>query len=472
MNVLILLDLVPRYHRLMVGVGKALRKDGHKVFYAMDSPQNLVRFPDSPPDGERRIFSHHVGDKVKRIEGEEAPWTAFFADFDRYEHYGVNYGKKQEWYEELGARLDSFFETCVCDWEIDLILYEGVTNSFAFFANRAAERHKICYLGIQASRLPGRHELHGSSEAVLRERVQGHYASLQGDHHLDDETSAWVKDYLARFLESLPDYMKSNGLNLQNPFSKYLRRENLSTFAKLFSYQLFRRGEEDLNYRSGPPLSYSGSQIRRNVVRWVRSKTLKGYFSKPEEGEQFFLYPVHFHPEASTSVNARWYVDEYPVIKNLAFSLPRGKWLYVKDHPSAVGYPERSFYRKIAALPNVRLISPEAGTKDLIKRSLGVITLTGTVGFEALVLGKPVWVLGEVFYDFHPLCRKVGWGPGLTKSFSDGIAGGPADPGEAERVVAAYYLSTLKGALPLMGEVAGTVSYAELAREVVLAAQS
>jgi hypothetical protein len=36
-----------------------------------------------------------------------------------------------------------------------------------------------------------------------------------------------------------------------------------------------------------------------------------------------------------------------------------------------------------------------------------IITVTGTLGWEALVMGKPTVVLGNVFYDNHPQVYKL-----------------------------------------------------------------
>ena len=61
----------------------------------------------------------------------------------------------------------------------------------------------------------------------------------------------------------------------------------------------------------------------------------------------------------------------------------------------------------LKSIPNVKLISHDEQTKLLIKKSLGIITLTSTVGFEALVMGKYVIVLGNEFYDLHPRAIKL-----------------------------------------------------------------
>jgi capsule polysaccharide export protein KpsC/LpsZ len=51
---------------------------------------------------------------------------------------------------------------------------------------------------------------------------------------------------------------------------------------------------------------------------------------------------------------------------------------------------------------NVRLIYPHVSSRALIAASQGVVTITGTAGVEAMLLNKPVVVLGDVFYSFVP----------------------------------------------------------------------
>lgn len=466
MNVLFLLDLVPKYHPMLVGISQELSRRGHQVFHALDSPQNFIRFSEHPPPGPHRVFSEYLA-AHQRSNGIEHdfPWSAFFPDFDRYEHYGVNYGRKQDWYLELASALDSFFDQCMQEWQIDAVVYEGVTNSFSFFAARAARRHNVKYLGLQASRLPGRHEWHGTSEACQRNRVAALFQELENGREESDEEKVWLDSYLESFQGSIPDYMKSNGLNLESPWKKYSKLRHLRTFLRLVRFESTHSGPSHRNYRSGSPFRYSARHVKRSVARWLRSFTLGRHFSDSQKEDSFYLYPLHFHPEASTSVNSRWYVDEYPVIKNLAFSLPPGTWLYVKDHPSAFAYPTREFYRRVAALPNVRLIRPDENMKELLPKSIGLITQTSTAGYEAIVLGKPVWVLGEVFYDFHPHCMKIRWSSDLADKLLHPPE--PASNGHSGRRMAlAYYRFTFPGALPLDGARDGCATMGQLATEI------
>jgi len=178
---------------------------------------------------------------------------------------------------------------------------------------------------------------------------------------------------------------------------------------------------------------------------------VKRLYQAPVEGEQFFLCPMHFHPESSTSIVAGSYLDEYEVIRNIAFSLPEGVRLYVKDHISAWGYPSLDFYRRIKRLPNVRLLDPNAPTKQLIKASEGVITLTSTVGYEALLLNTRVYLYGRVFYEFHKGVIHVDNPAKLRNLLLAGMAQ-PVDWDDDYNndFVCAYYQSTLPGSLNLL----------------------
>ena len=47
---------------------------------------------------------------------------------------------------------------------------------------------------------------------------------------------------------------------------------------------------------------------------------------------KIYLFPLQLKPESSTSVLARYYCDDLSVIKNIAFNIPFGCKLYVKEH--------------------------------------------------------------------------------------------------------------------------------------------
>jgi CDP-glycerol glycerophosphotransferase (TagB/SpsB family) len=159
---------------------------------------------------------------------------------------------------------------------------------------------------------------------------------------------------------------------------------------------------------------------------------------------------LHFHPESSTSVLSGNNLDEYDVIRSIAFNLPEGTTLFVKDHKSAWGYPPLKFYQKLKRLPNVKVLSPDEPTKQLIKKSIGIITLTSTVGYEALLLEKPVILLGRVFYESHKNVFILKSREDIFSALNNVLSRVPEDTTiYNQQFVQAYWLSTHEGTLNL-----------------------
>lgn len=131
----------------------------------------------------------------------------------------------------------------------------------------------------------------------------------------------------------------------------------------------------------------------------LRCKIIKKYFVKPDFNEKFVLFPLHFQPEASTCVYARKYENQLYFIDQLSKSIPAGLMIYVKEHIVRQGHRPLAFYRQIKKYPNIKLIGPENSGHDLISHCEYVVCLTSTLGFEALMYGKSVFVCGDCFFE-------------------------------------------------------------------------
>lgn len=120
-----------------------------------------------------------------------------------------------------------------------------------------------------------------------------------------------------------------------------------------------------------------------------------------DQSQTYYFYPMHLEPEA---VVLYWadgiYANQVKLIENIAGQLPPHVFLYVKDHPHLYGYRDVEDYRRIQAIPNVKLLPPNIPGKQVIKDCKGVITLNGTAGLEALLMNKDVITFGSAFYGF------------------------------------------------------------------------
>jgi len=130
-------------------------------------------------------------------------------------------------------------------------------------------------------------------------------------------------------------------------------------------------------------------------------------FERPREGERFCFYPLHHDPDMATLVYAPYFRGQLDIIRNISYSLPAEMKLYVKEHPVSVGYRAPGFYESIKANANVRLVHPSVNTFDLLPKAEIVFTITGTVGWEAILHERPVIVFGDTFWDTFDLVRRV-----------------------------------------------------------------
>ena len=83
--------------------------------------------------------------------------------------------------------------------------------------------------------------------------------------------------------------------------------------------------------------------------------------------------------------------------------------VWVKEHPSQFAPYQRNylgrsrdFYNAIEGIPNATLLHHDVDTFEAIDRCDAVVVLAGTVGWEAMLRDKPVFVFGSPWYVHAP----------------------------------------------------------------------
>lgn len=463
MNILLLSNNAPNYHYFFNHLVRRFHADGAKVVVAVDSSfsrevNGLDALGFDVHDFSVFFANHKIDGAVLEKYADCNLNAALLSDVERAEVYGIWSAGEEDYLERLKSALLCYFEELFLKYGIDTVLYENVSNAFAHFAYFVATKFGACYCGVGASRLPGRFSI--TADPLDDNRPAEIFRTIRaGGREVEPEVKDWCKQYVDNIETIVPDYMKINGLDDTRLMRRYLRWDRLKTVLALLRHA----GDDSHHaFQMGNPVRHYFNLFKRNVTRSIRLKWLRKYYDLPRDGEKFILYPLHFHPESSTSILAGTYLNEYEVIRNIAFNLPQGTRLYVKDHISAYGFPAKSFYRNLKRLPNVRVISPKAQIKSLIKQSLAVITLTSTAGYEALLMGKNVFLFGTVFYGFHKGVRKVENPAGLHDMLQEQLRA-PCEHDRAYNLdfVAAYYYATMPGALNLMKTGAAASSCAD-----------
>jgi len=262
------------------------------------------------------------------------------------------------------------------------------------------KRRGLRNLATYCTRMPGGRIVFSDNEYDRWGRVNSLFANYLENgcpEETFNEASNWLASYRAKC--DKPDYMKINWKKVG--FYKHFRDEFRVRFRRYF----FDGWGKEFDFVTPNPFR---SLYEKGIRKYVFAKyhARNAIFEMPHDDEKFVFFPLHFQPEATTMLWAPYFEDQLSLIENLAKSIPLDTMLYVKEHSASLGLRPLGYYKRIKHLPNVRLISPYADTFDLIVRSWVNVVITGTVGWESLLLGKPVIVLGEVFFnDCLQTCR-------------------------------------------------------------------
>lgn len=423
-------------------VGKLLNDSGSEVIWCLES-----RIPELKYKLNLKGNKIYFSDYLKSISKSKICLTdkikCGFCNYDR--DFELNILRKDKYYYSgVINDLDVFFKEKITIANGDIIIYENVSNTFSYVALEVAKEVGAKFLGIIGSRLPGRIEL-WESEFGVGDLILDKF---KGRNFLSEKSLVYAKNYLNNFCSVQPDYMKNNptfykSSLLMNIFMKksYLLRYVVASILSIFL--------ENNNFQSHGVAKDILIRLKRNMIRKIRIYFLSSHFDETKEDDVYYFYPLHYHPESSTSVLAPHYVDEDVVVKNISFSIPAGRVLYVKDHPNAFGYKSLSFYKKIKSLPNVKLINPDFDSKKLIANSVAVITVTSTAGYEAILMGKQAFVLGDVFYLSHQKAVKINSYKHLYDELRKVNFIKFDDYEYNLRYVASYYMSTYNGSVIL-----------------------
>jgi hypothetical protein len=146
------------------------------------------------------------------------------------------------------------------------------------------------------------------------------------------------------------------------------------------------------------------------VMRLVDHDWRRTFDDTPHERRVFLGLQVR--PEAAIDywVNALDMIDDERHFEAAARVLTeRGYRIFVKDHPSQFGFRRIEHVRRLKALPGVTIVPPEVPGAVLVNACRATVTLTGTVGLQAVLAGNAAAVAVDTYYatDDFVLIRRA-----------------------------------------------------------------
>ncbi len=292
-----------------------------------------------------------------------------------------------------------FWNEFLSKHEIDIILHEPPAVFMTHVAANLCKEKGILYLS--QSQVAGLHKYNW----IFIEGDNGHPVEwgLNNLEILDNgkKTTAvnFVENYRKDFntffevLESNKSYNHGNGY--------FLKQTLKITFKTIIGF-LRRNKDNEKNKDILNHLENYQNKLKHPYLRQLNNLWYKAFWFKYDDfnqNENYFYYPLHAEPEAAVLYRGDGiYEGQVKLIENIAEQLPPGVNLYIKDHPHRSAFTDMIYFERLKRIPNLKIIDPFFSGKVITFYSKGIITISGTTGFEAILFNKPVVLLGQSFY--------------------------------------------------------------------------
>jgi hypothetical protein len=301
------------------------------------------------------------------------------------------------------------------------------------FVDYSSFRRSQCYSRLTMEEIARKAQpYYNALDYVVRERAD---LILEGlaDNFMTASAGAISQHYCKPFRMIFVYYWWSDGVLLvdrQDQTSSHVDQAYLKFYAnpglvdraeidKLFSTKKLNLAYSGAggNYSFKKRLAQIANRFKSyeppSILNWIvrrfgrtSSRLLISWFIKRNKVRsdtgKFLLFPLHVSPEASLLGSCPELADQYSLIKNISMNLPFGVSLYVKEHPHQIVGDGLNFefYSRLNALPNIKYFSGDASLHNLLNNPdcIAVATINGTVGIEAALIKKPVFVFGQAIY--------------------------------------------------------------------------
>jgi len=231
-------------------------------------------------------------------------------------------------------------------------------------------------------------------------------------HKLDNLETLDNIQYTGRTFEQLRNYLKSFDYSKQ--LISYKNKRASSKYEKFKAAQKFLLTSNS-NIKTHYP--YFGrikfrvlyKELAFSIKKRIRENYINKNLDRNIGGEKYILFTLHMEPERSLLLAAPFYTNQLETIRSVAKSIPVGYKLLVKEHfsQSIRGWRSISFYKELSNIPNVSVIHPEVSIEKLIQKSSLVISVGGTVSFEACFHEKPSIIFADLGFSMIESITKL-----------------------------------------------------------------
>lgn len=339
-------------------------------------PNTIVKEPLSKYDIRNFKINDDILKELNEIENEiELNAFSSNANYLLYKKYAVTYFDRNDGFWENKYTLEYFYQSYK-------LLKSLITG------------YKIDYAIFETIDMIDTYVLDAFDKKGIIKTFYLHRNPLFGDIKINLASGLKKNNY---FLDVL--YKKDL---IEDSFIEEARKK-LALYEENFEEKEYDKLHKRSIFSKYPLFKYLSKITFTNLKYLYRRKIAKQYFSK-KLPSKYIAYFLQHTPEASVFVQATKWNNQQNLIEQLAVSAKAGYSIVVKEHPKTYGRRPLSFYKELLMFPNIVLVSPFDNAKKISKNAKAVLTLTGSLGFDALIYKTKVFTLVD---SFLTLCKAV-----------------------------------------------------------------
>lgn len=193
---------------------------------------------------------------------------------------------------------------------------------------------------------------------------------------------------------------KSTKLAYREHINKFLGRKGADVTRKHYLKESGKSWYE--SFQSA--LDFHTQRIKDTKKRKALLDRYTALSIEPDFTQPYVYFPLHWQPENTTVPMAGRFSDQYMAVKMLSEAIPENYQIYIKENPGQFEWHRASFaryatfYDDFTKVNGVKLVKMESDPFLLIDHSVCVYTITGTVGWEAVIRNKIALVTGQCIW--------------------------------------------------------------------------
>ncbi|MBB3699814.1 hypothetical protein KMW28_01765 [Flammeovirga yaeyamensis] len=297
---------------------------------------------------------------------------------------------QQDWSYDYLSNIQKPIYDFIKDNNLDFIFGEA-THSYEILINRMVNRSKELncrYLHPQSVRIPHRRFFFLNDE--FQYEIEG------SDNILNSNWQSEYKEIEAK----VPGRVKQVDFSVKKELSisGHLQR------AKRFFTK------ENIEYDH--PSVISNDALRsQHAIQNEKNKFGYKYISTDNisilENKKFVFFTLHMQPEASVDVVGNYYDNQLHMIKQVWKFIPSDWYIVIKEHSNAIGNRSKDFFKDFKKHRNAILLNETESSHEVIKKAQCIFSISGTVAYEAALMGVTSFTFANIFFNRLENCHKI-----------------------------------------------------------------